>query len=169
VHLVLWLTGLVGSALCLVAHARSGHRSWVPGVVPAAAMALMVPGAPAEQAVLAAVGCLAALVATFVTRRAPVRGVRVDLAMTAVLSAAMSASGGHVGHGGHAGGWGQSALAVFFAACWLVLRAGAMLVGRAWRAPGASAPPIPRESTRDRIVGETGRAVMMLAMAWMMP
>lgn len=160
----LWLAGLTGSALCLVAHVRTSVHNRLPSAVALGAMALMAPGAPRWQVLLACLASLAALIGTLVVRCPPRPGRRAGLVMMSVLTAAMLSS--HSRHGHHSGSspWGNAGLAVFFVACWLVLRAGTVLIGQAWRSPR---PPGARGPLGNRLLDEAGGVLMMAGMASM--
>ncbi|MBZ6083712.1 hypothetical protein KVH15_22155 [Streptomyces olivaceus] len=160
---VLWLTGLFGSALCLIAHLRGTVRTWLPSALALVSMALMAPGTAHWQAVLACLGSLSALIGVFLLPCPHGSGRRADLVMMSVLTAAMLPSHGHHGHRADLS-WGDAGLAVFFVSCWLVLRAGAALVGRAW---GTPRPAAGRRPLPNRLLDEVGGALMMTGMACM--
>ncbi|MET9382205.1 hypothetical protein ABZY09_14275 [Streptomyces sp. NPDC002928] len=161
---VLWLTGLTGSALCLVVHARATARSWPPSAIALGAMALMAPGAPRWQVLLACFGSLLALIGTLGVGCPLNRGRKADLLMMTLLSAAMLKTHGHHSHHSSASPQGATALAVFFVACWVALRAGSMLMERVWRTPPSGGVRVP---VRHRVLGEVGAALMMVGMACM--
>lgn len=150
---LLWVTGLAGAALCLAGHLPGPVRRWGPHAVALAAMTATAPGADVRELLLA---CAATASACAWSARGGCAARSVDLAVMAVLTAAMVPS-----HGPHAHADGSWPLPLFFLACWAVARAGAMLFTRIWR--DAPAPP-----GRTPLLGETGGLLMIAGMAGML-
>ncbi|WP_162793609.1 hypothetical protein [Streptomyces paludis] len=177
-HDVLWVTGLVGGVLCLAGHPAASVRQWMPHAVALAAMLAMAPGAGSRRGLLVGAGALG--LAWLWQMRAGCRcrgpAEAVDLAAMAVLTAvAAGAAGLESGHhGDHAAavadgpaGVASAALtpwtALFLVACWVVARAGAVLVRLAW----PSGSPEHRPERRALLLGETGGVLMVTTMAAM--
>ncbi|MEV7425757.1 hypothetical protein [Streptomyces sp. NPDC091212] len=174
-HDVLWLTGLAGGVLCLAGHLASPVRQWMPHAVALVAMLAMAPGAGDRSTLLAGAAVLG--VACLWQMRAGCRYRRpaesVNLAAMAVLTAGAAGAAGAAGvershHGAYVPeGVASAALTpwpvLFLVACWVVARAGAVLVRQAW----PSGLPARHPGKRALLLGETGSALMVTTMAVM--
>lgn len=143
-HDVLWVTGLAGGVLCLTGHLASPVRQWLPHAVALVAMLAMAPGAGDRSTLLAGaaalgVACLWQICEGCRFRR-PAESV--NLAAMAVLTVGAAGTAGAAGveRSHHSAdvpaGVVSAALTpwpvLFLVACWVVARAGALLVRQAW-------------------------------------
>ncbi|MHA5047837.1 hypothetical protein [Streptomyces sp. SD15] len=155
-HELLWVTGLAGAALCLAGHLPGPVRHWGPHAVALAAMTATAPGAASGQLILAFVATAGAC-GWNALHGCAARSA--DLAVMAVLTAAMARGHGH--HAPDGGPW----LPLFFLSGWAVIRAGTVLITRGWLDPPASPR---RPSARTALLGETGGLMMIAGMAGML-
>jgi hypothetical protein len=156
---LLWLTGLLGCALCLAAHVRrpGPRRGLLPGTVALGAMLLAAPGAPVWQLRLGCLAALTALATTYLRGCPHHAGLRADLAVMAAVTAAMLQP-----HAAHlaADPAGRLATGAFVLLGRLLLHAGAHLVRLVRTGP----PPHPEPG---RALAAAGGLLMVTGMAFM--